>query len=317
MSDEVVLGEGLSAEDEADIKAFATEEQPEAEEPQAENAEQETEEEPQASAEPEEEPTDEGFTFKIKGEEKTFTRDQIHHTLAREETFQKKYGAMEKSEEYKFGVLMAAAKGGDKAAQKALVAKMVEFTGAEDGDQMLSQMEEVKEELDEEKLLSDRQSKQAFEDAFEDVKEDVDYQETVDKIKTDLKSRMPEKVFKEYWDDPSTRRTMYDLQKSGRVDELFSAFEDQLVELPLLERAKIKTDSSLYGALFVEVIKSQNAKQGEGNKESSESELDAVSSGSRSRSAPAKESQPDWENMSDAEFRKAEQKMLKKLGIRA
>jgi hypothetical protein len=294
------------------------EDRKEFEEFQKENAanEQPPEQEAEQVA-PEETKTEEPspFKFKIKGEEREFTEEQIRHTLSREETFQKKYDKLERSEEYKFGVLMAAAKGGDKGAQKALLDKVVEFTGSENGDAMLSEMEKVEEKFDEEKQLADRQAAESFEEAFEDVKDDVDHKEILGTIQTDLKSRMPEKVFEQYWEDPNARRTMYDLQKSGRADELFSAFEDQLQELSLIERAKIKTDSDLYGALFVEVIKSQNAKQGEVKKESSAPELSAVSSGNRSRSAGTQTTTLDWGNMTDEEFKKAEAKMLKQAGL--
>lgn len=261
------------------------------------------------------EPKDDEFTFKIKGEEKNFSMDQIRNTLSREETFQKKFNKMSTSDEYKFGVLMSAAQSGDKGAQKTLLGKMVEFTGSKDGDQMLNQMEEVTEEFNTEEKIQAKASQEEFDDFFDEVKGDVDFEDNLGKIKTDLKARMPEKVFNSYWNKAGERRVMYDLQKSGRADELFSAFEDQLSDLPLLERAKIKTDPDLYGALFVEVVKSQNAKQGNRPSEPSVTPMDSVSSGNRSHSAPADNTTPDWDNMTPEEFKKAEAKMLKKAGL--
>lgn len=288
------------------------EQEPDEAPPEQETVEAPPEQEP-VEAPPE--PKDDGLTFKIKGEDKKFSMDQIRNTLSREETFQKKFNKMSSSDEYKFGVLMSAAQSGDKGAQKTLLAKMVEFTGAKDGDQMLNQMEEVTEEFNTEEKLQAKASQEEFDDFFDEVKGDVDFEDTLGKIKTDLKARMPEKVFNSYWNKAGERRVMYDLQKSGRADELFSAFEDQLSDLPLLERAKIKTDPDLYGALFVEVVKSQNAKQGNRPSEPSVTPMDSVSSGNRSHSAPADNTTPDWDNMTPEEFKKAEAKMLKKAGL--
>jgi len=96
---------------------------------------------------------------------------------------------------------------------------------------------------------------------------------------------------------------MYDLEKSGRAPELFDAFEKEISGLSSLDRAKINSDSTLYGNLFVEVLKSQNAKQESGEPKVVEnSDLSAVSAGDGSHSVPQGDSQVDFEKMSSVEF---------------
>jgi len=205
------------------------------------------------------------------------------------------------------GLLMAKAKEGDKGARKALLSAIKDMAGDED----LSSFEDTEETFDTEKELEARKEDSKFEEVFADVKSDVDYEETLAKIDTTLKSQMPEKVYQDYYDKPETRRTMYDLVKSGRADEVFGALNEELQKLPLVDRVKIKNDPELYGSLAYEVIQDLNArKQGTTAKDQADSDLDAVSTGTSSRRVEKEEAEPDFLTMSKEEFKAYEKKML-------
>jgi hypothetical protein len=299
MSDALVIEEGtLSPSDLAMAKEMQAAEVPE--EPKVEPEAPEVEE-------PQEEVSENPFTFKVKGEEKEYTKEQLQNLLAREQTFQQKANKLESSEEYRLGVLHAAAKAGDKGAQKKLRAELLEMVG--DGD--IDSLEEVEEEYDTEKDLTKRQTDAAFEEAFSDVKSDVDYEETLAKIDEQLKARMPEKVFQKYYDTPVERRTMYDLVKSGRAEEILGALDVELQNLSLTERVRIKNDPDMYGSLVYEVVKDVNARgQQTDTKDQVNPDLAAVSSGNRSHRIEKEEPAPDFATMSTEEFRAYEKKML-------
>jgi len=304
MSDAVIEEDTLSPEDLAMAKELV------AQEPAPK---QESEEKPEATEEkvdtPEktEEPSSDVLKFKVKGEEKEYSKEQLQHLLAREQTFQQKANRLESSDEYKLGILMAAAKKGDKGAQKKLRNELIDMVGEEP----LDSLEEVEEDYDADADLSKRQNESAFEEVFSDVKSDVDYEETLAKIDTDLKSRMPEKVFQKYYDTPEERRTMYDLVKSGRAEEILGALDKELQGLSLTERVRIKNDPDMYGSLVFEVIQDLNATgQGTDKKDSGNSDLDAVSSGNRSHRVEKEEPEPDVSTMSKAEFLAYEKKLL-------
>jgi len=300
MSDEAVLESDASPELQAEFAAFQKEEAPPEE---VETTLETPSEEPEV---PEAEPSEpeDPYSFTIKGEEKAYTKDQLKHVLSREETFQQKANNLEKSDEYKMGILFREAKGGDATAQKALKHLLGEMAD-------LDTLDEVEGDFDVDKKHEDVLEQSKTDEHFVDVKDDVDYQDTMDKIQTDLKAKMPAKVFESYWENASTRRVMYDLEKSGRAEELLSAFDDELNKLSTYERANVKSSPDLYGNLFVEVLNSQNAAQKTPSEKPAEkSAMSAVSSGNGSRSVVEDDSNPDWENMSSEEFRKAEARLL-------
>ena len=229
--------------------------------------------------------------------------------LNREETFQKKNNTLQNSEEYKMGLLFSAAKGGDSQAQK----KIKEILG---GMSNLDELDEIEGDYDVDKHHEETLQKEAADEPFEEVKHEVDFQETLDKMQANFSEKMPSNVFNEYWDDPTSRKVMYDLERSGRSDELFDAFEEEISGMSSLDRAKVNSDSTLYGNLFVEVLKSQNAKQVSGQpRVEEESGLDAVSTGNGSRSVPQGDSEPNFDEMSSAEFLEYRTKLGRKMGI--
>ena len=215
--------------------------------------------------------------------------------------------SLRSSEEYKELIALKAAKDGDKGARKAILDQLKSM------EEDLDALSESEETFDVDAKMKDS----SFDEVFEDVKEDVDYQETIDKIETDLKSRMPEKVFKSYYDAPETRRTMYNLIKSGRTDEVFQGVEEALSQMSLGERVKAKADPEFYGLMVVEVIEDLNARRDQptGQTDTPESSgLEAVSTGSSShRQVKADDGQVDWMNLYEndpAKFREMERKLL-------
>lgn len=228
------------------------------------------------------------LTFKVKGEEKNYTKDQLQHLLSREQTFQQKYESLRNSEEYNQLVTLQAAKEGDKSAQKMLLDQLKGMEGD------LDSLAEVEETFDVEKKMEAT----SMDEAFSDVKSDIDYEETLDKMNNDLKSKMPEKVWSAYNDDPVHRRTMYDLIKSGRDTEILESVNQAITDLPLGERVKAKADPEFYGMLVVEVVNDLNAQRTDAGqtKDSVESTgVDAVSTGRSSHSQPnAGNTEIDW-----------------------
>lgn len=307
---EATLEEGASPELAAEVEEFnkaqiAEEAPPEAppeDKPLEQDETTETvEETPQAEENP--------FMFKVKGEEKEFSRKQIDSMLNREQTFQQKNNELQNSEEYKMGLLFSAAKKGDETAQKKVKDLLSEMADLEN-------LDTVEGDYDVEGKHKESLAQAEAEEPFSDVKDDVDYQETLDRMQENFRERMPSNVFKDYLADPTSRRVMYDLEKSGRAGELFDAFDEEISTLSSLDRAKIKSDPTLYGNLFVEILESQNAKQATTTKTvKEESNLSAVSSGDSSHSTPTDDSNPDWANMSAEEFAKAEAKAFKASGF--
>lgn len=313
MSEEMVIEADVSPEDAELARKLASEpdepqasenteklEQP-ADEPKAENPEVEPEGDTKKDV-------DETLRFKVKGEEKEYTKEQLQHLLSRDETFQQKFNKLNNSDEYKLGLLLSAAKNGDKGAQKQLMAQMKEVV--EDFDAL----DDVEEDFDVEKTKLTREQQEQFEEVFADVKGEVDYEENLAKIKTDLKSKLPEKVWQSYWDTPETRRTMYDLIKSGRTEEIFVALDEELGRMPLGERVKIKNDPELYGSAVIEVIRDLNARGNRAEtKDPVADDLDAVSTGRSSHSNPRESETIDWEQLlltDPDKFKEMERKVL-------
>jgi len=309
---EATLEEGASPELAAEVEAFnkaEMEETPPVEKEEAPVEQQADVEQAEPEVDPPEEQEENPFTFKVKGEEKEFSRKQIDSMLNREQTFQQKNNELKNSEEYKMGLLFSAAKGGDETAQKKVKELLSEVADLEN-------LDAVEGEYDVDEKHRETIEKSDAEEPFSDVKDDVDYQETLDKMKESFRERMPSNVYNDYLADPHSRRVMYDLEKSGRAGEVFDALDEELSPLSSLDRTKIKSDQELYGNLLVDIIKVKfSAKQKTDTKPiKEESNLDAVSSGDSSRSVPVDDSNPDWANMSAEDFAKAEKKALKASG---
>ncbi len=238
------------------------------------------------------------FTFKVKGEDREFTKAQIQHMLSREQTFQQKYDAINKSETTKLGMLMEAAKGGDAGAQKKILDHLKEFTNND-----VYELEDVEQEFDLDKHVEKNQELESEDEAFADVKNDVDFEKTLDTMKEHFPNRMPGKLFQSYWDNPEERRIMYDIAASGRADEIFDALDGELNKLSLADKIKIKQDPEAYALAVVEAINGLNApQQPSAPKDSGPTDLDAVSTGRSSHSQTKEERPPDFSKMTEKEF---------------
>jgi len=273
---------------------LATEEKPEAAEPEAVE-----------STEPNESNEPSPFEFTVGGETKEYSAHEIKSALGR----QRKLDATLKSDQYKLGTLMVAAKNGDASAQKKVQEMLVSMTGAEDADGMLEKLEEEKGEFDEDKE-ADKQAEEAeFEAMFEDVKDNVDYSENLAIINGSLKAKIPEALFEEMNSAPQSRRAMYNLVASGRMEHLLSAFEQHVSKLPHEKRQKVQTDAVAYGDEFLLVVQQDNARIAEAEKPSQPEKkepvddgLDAVSTAPNARVNKPSSKEPDFDNMSQAEF---------------
>jgi len=246
---------------------------------------------------------DRKFKVKVGGKEKEFDYHQIKSTLSREESSQQRYDKLRSSEEYKLGLLAKAAQDGDVKAQKKLRDFVVKSSGAEDADDMNDKLEDVEGEYEEKDTLEEERKAEEFEEFFGEVKEDVDYETHLDTINNELKSFMPQSIFDRYWNEAKDRRAMYDLAASGRLEELTSAFQEELDTLPLEKRMELEGDSELYGRAFVSVIKKQNAKlyaQGTENPPE-EDGLNVVSNGTRTTKGPEVSAKPNFATMTTQE----------------
>ena len=286
---------------EVDIDLSKEDDPAPAEEPKGEQKAEELKDDPKAEP-TETDETDETDTQTVKvtfrGKERELTPNDISAALGRADASQKKADKLQGSEEYKMGLLMTAAKGGDKSAQKKLQKLLVEYTGVETPDDMIDNLEEVDGDFDEESVLQKKEEELAFDDAFSDVEGGVDFQKNMDIVSTDLKGRMPAKVFDAYWAKPDTRRTMYDLVALGRLDELMDAFDQNLAKLPFREQLYLEKDPDEWGELFAKTVREQNASRakaptGQGQSDSNtdagsttegKSAEDSVSRGTRGRS---------------------------------
>lgn len=314
MSEETVIEDGLSPEDLARFEAVKSEMSES--EPASDSTEEQVvkdDEVAQNDQDPKVEDADnsaaddsadaQSFTFKVKGEDKDYSHDQLEKMLSREETFQQKWEKHRNSEQYKLGLVMDAAKAGDASAKKQLLS-LLDESGVD-----FDELRESKEEFD----VNKRMEADEVDSIFADVKSDVDYEETLGKIDSDLRGRMPEKVFEEYNSNPQTKRVMYDLVRSGRTEEVFGALNEELSKLPLTDRVRYKQDPELYGALVFEVVQDLNAqKPASEPTEPTSTAVDAVSSGNRSHRQDTKDAEPDWDSMSKEEFAKLQKRVMQK-----
>lgn len=255
----------------------------------------------------------------FRGKDRELTQNDVAAALGRAESNQKKAEQLSNSDEYKLGVIAKAAKDGDKGAQKKLQQMLIEFTGAGDADGLTDNLDEVKPDFDEDKVMKDNASKQEWDDAFSDVSEGVDFQKNLDIVSSDLKGRMPAKVFDTFWNRPDTRRTMYDLVAVGRMDEVMDAFDQNLEKLPFADQLEIERDPDQWGSLFAKTVRTLNAQSGKAasTEEKAASNTDdgsgsqgnpeevTVSSGNRGRTprTAQDEGTPDFDRMTPQEFR--------------
>tara|TARA_R110000787_G_scaffold5480_2_gene20050 strand:+ start:8905 stop:10014 length:1110 start_codon:yes stop_codon:yes gene_type:complete len=244
------------------------------------------------------------FKVKMNGKPREMDYSAIKNHLSRETTFQKKYDEANKSEEMKMGTLVAAAKGGDKGAQKKLQGLLKEFTGAEDVDDMNDKLDSVEGVFDEEAGLIKKRNDEAFETEFEDVKEDVDYEANLATIHGDIKDRMPAKIWERYWNSPADRKSMYALAASGRADLLLDTFQSEVDSLPLEKQLELAGDPDMYGVAFLSMINRLNAQNTKPAEETTEVDnLAAVSSGTKPASRTRASETPDFDKMTSQEFK--------------
>lgn len=302
---------GFTKEEFAEATAMREEESkasagpPKEEEPKAPEQEPATEEPkpdeettPKAEGDDASETEPNPFTFTVKGEDKEFTKAQIQHMLSREQTFQQKHDALNKSDTVKMGMLMEAAKNGDAGAQKKILDQLKEYTNND-----VYELEDVEQEFDLDKHMEKVQENESEDEAFADVKNDVDFEKTLDTMKEHFPNRMPGKLFQSYWDNPEERRIMYDIAASGRADEIFDALDGELNKLSLADKIKIKQDPEAYALAVVEAINGLNApQQPSAPKDSGPTDLDAVSTGRSSHSQTKEERPPDFSKMTEKEF---------------
>ena len=244
------------------------------------------------------------FKVKMNGKSREMDYSDIKNHLSRETTFQKKYDEANKSDEMKMGTLVAAAKGGDKGAQKKLQGLLKEFTGAEDVDDMNDKLNDVEGTFDEEAGLIKKRNEVEFETEFADVKGDVDYEANVATIQGDIKDRMPAKIWERYWNSPADRKSMYALAASGRADLLLDTFQSEVDSLPLEKQLELAGDPDMYGVAFLSMINRLNAKSTKQGEETTEVDnLNAVSSGTKPASRAQASETPDFDKMTSQEFK--------------
>jgi len=250
-------------------------------------------------------------TFKVMlhGKERSMTENDIKSAMGKLEKLQKLGKTANDSEEMKLGTLTVAAKNGDKGAQK----KLRDMLKTSLGDDDMDDLDDVTTTFDEDSALQDSIKEDEFEVQFLDVKDGVDFKDNMAKIENELKAKMPLKVWESYFEAPETRRTLYDLVASGRMDELLTQLEDALATLPINKQIEVETNPELYGQYFMTVLKRSNAElskagtdtKGTGDDgDSTDDGLDSVSTGKKGR-ASGKDSKPeiDWANMTKEEFR--------------
>jgi hypothetical protein len=245
----------------------------------------------------------------FRGKERELSANDIVAALGRAEASQKKADTLSKSDEYKLGVIMKAAQEGDKGAQKKLQKMLVDFTGAEDVDGMIDNLEDINDEFDENAKLNEQADKDKWDEAFSDVSEGVDYKKNLDIVETDLRARILAKVYDEFWGRPDTRRTMYNLVATGQMSEIMDMFDQNLAKLPFKEQLDIERDPDQWGSLFTKTVRERNASLAnrgsaggqsdsntdDGSKTKSRSAVSSVSSGTRGRNPQnAQDGEPDF-----------------------
>ena len=211
---------------------------------------------------------------------------------------------------------MAAAKAGDKEAQKKALVMLKEFSGKDEIDEFVDEVEDVKGDFDTKAAREKQVQDAAWEEFFpESLKNDVDYEDTLTNMDKVLKGQIPEKVYEFYTNRPETKRIMYELVAQGIAQEALDAFFEKYDSLPSVEQTRIDSDPAAWGTAFnssFEALKRQKAKSAsksvESNGNASEV-MDSVSSGSGGRSrSPAP--QKSFLAMSKTEFAAEKKRLL-------
>lgn len=257
----------------------------------------------------------------FEGKERELSASDVQAAMGRAKSFQKRNDDLMKGEELKLGTLMVAAQGGDVKAQKKLQGMLLKMTKAEDGRDLDEKLEEVEDDFDADKIIKSKtdeaKDKAEWDESFGDVENNVDYKQNLDIVETDLRGQMPAKVFNTFWARPDTRRAMYNLVSTGRMEELLGAFAEKVSTLPFSDKIKIETDPDFYGAAFTAVVKEQNALQVNASKAEgappnngngsppAKSAISSVSPGTQGKTpAKADEGLPDFEKMTFEELDK-------------
>jgi len=261
------------------------------------------------------------YNVRIKGKDREMSLAEIKSLAVRQGVSDKKLSDLQASEEYRWGLTVAAARAGDKAAQKKLLKLTMEAAKAEDAESLGEGLDAVTDEFDEAKAVEDKAKVNEEDQYFADIKEDVDYSANLDIIKTDLKKRIPSNIWKVYWEAPATRRAMYDLVSSGRADDILGLMDKELSNLPYEKQLEIEGDATVYGRFLAAVVRTDNQKRAKATKtdaskagnNADEEAISSVSSGRAGRNpsggsgAPAT---PDFSKMSSTEFRTWKEKNL-------
>jgi len=245
-----------------------------------------------------------------RGERKASYAD-IKSEIDRGRSSQARLTKINDSEEMKFGHILAAAKSGDKGAQKQAFELLKEFAGQEEIDDFVDDMEKADgKKFDVNKKREEEKSEQEWEDAFpQHVKESVDYQPTLDKMRATLRgSNIPEKIYDTYDGNPVQRKIMYDLVAQGHAEKAMELFYAKYETLSFEDQLKLDTDPAAWGTAFTRVFKSIERAPKTVEPESADQEkedpsdlIDSMSSGSKGRSpivppknSPLKVSSQDW-----------------------
>ena len=261
------------------------------------------------------------FSVRIKGKDREMTLSDIKSLAVRQSASDKKLSDLQASEEYRFGLIVTAARAGDKTAQKKLLKLTMESAKAENVDALSDGLEDVSEEFDEAKAVEAKNKANEEDQYFGDIKDDVDYQANLDIIKTDLKKRIPSDIWKAYWGTPATRRAMYDLVSSGRADDLLGLMDKKLSKLPYEKQLEIEGDPTIFGRFLAEIIRTDNLKhsksaKAEGSEASDNADDDSISSVSSGRAGrnpsggSGSSATPDFSKMGADEFRTWKEKNL-------
>lgn len=258
---------------------------------------------------------DTNLTIKNKrGKEVKTNFNDLKADIARGRQSQAQLDKINGSAEMEFGVIMAAAKAGDKEAQKKALILLKEFAGKDDIDAFVDDVEEVKGDFDAGAAKEKQESDAAWGEYFpEELKNSVDYEENLGNMDSVLKGQIPGKVYDFYMNRPETKRIMYELVAQGVAQEALDAFFEKYDSLPSVEQTRMDMDPAAWGTAFnasFESLKRQKAKSASKNAESNNPSepMDSVSSGSGGRTrapAPAKS----FMKMSSKEFA-AEKKRL-------
>lgn len=260
---------------------------------------------------------DTSLTIKNKrGKETKTSYNNLKADIERGRISQAKLDKISNSEEMEFGLVMAAAKSGDKEAQKKALIMLKEFSGKEEIDDFIDDVDEVKGDFDTKAVKEKQKAEEDWEEYFpESVKNSVDYNENLDKMEKVLKPQIPEKVYEFYTNRPETKRIMYELVAQGIAQEAMDAFFEKYDSLPSVEQIKIDNDPAAWGTAFnssFESLKRSKAKSASENAESEDNSSEPMASvsagaGSRTRAPAPKKS---FLKMSKAEFAEEKARLL-------